>query len=188
MKPSDPTTQTDGICLDGAKLFEEPPGSGIYVPEKQDFSQTTHDVSGEFVVLTKAGETRIYGRDPVDRVNASNGETAVWALDRVIDVWGNYFDIHYNKDQGTTDTQQSFSASGIWVSEIDYTGFLNDINPVASGQPFNAITFQYESRPDVRWTRYASLKIPQNQRLTSITTPQGTYSLSYVDESAPSAP
>ena len=48
----------------------------------------------------------------------------------MVDVWGNYFDIHYNNDQGSAVPSQSnnFTASGIWVSEIDYTGTLTNSN------------------------------------------------------------
>jgi RHS repeat-associated protein len=192
-----PDHQTDGLCLDGEKLFDTKPGAVLpsggncpssvqmcYTPERKDFSTITLNTSGEFQVVTKAGETRSYGLQTVDRVT-SNGNTAVWMLDRAVDSWGNYFDLHYNRDHGydPSNPADNFTDSGIWISEIDYTGSLggSQQGPIL---PFNKITFQYECRPDIRWTRYASLKLPQNQRLTSIGTPQGTYTLSYT----PAAP
>jgi len=183
---------TDGICLDGEKLFDQLPGQGnctgsssvsmCYTPEKQDFSAITLNATGEFQVVTKAGETRYYGLQPADRVNASNGQTAVWMLDHVVDAWGNYFDLHYNGGQ------TNFTDTGIWISTIDYTGSLGGASQGPPIAPFNTITFGYECRPDIRWSRYASLRIPQNQRLKSITTPQGTYSLAYTQPAPQVAP
>ncbi len=183
--------KTDGVCLDGQKLFEMVPGTGTcaasgsvsmcYTPEQQDFSTITLNTTGEFQVVTKSGETRYYGLQPADRVNGLNGnvpETAVWLLDHVVDAWGNYFDFHYNNGQA------NFTDTGIWVSDIQYTGATGGTQPAIA--PFNTITFQYECRPDIRWSRFASLRVPQNQRLKSITTPQGTYSLTYT-QAAPSA-
>jgi RHS repeat-associated protein len=179
--------KTDGICLDGEKLFDTPAGTGdctgsssvvtCYTPERKDFSKITFNSTGEFQVVTKAGETRYYGLQPYDRVNDSGGNTAVWILDHVVDGWGNYFDFHYNNCSDNT-CQPNFTGTGIWVSDIAYTGSLGGTqgSPIA---PFNHIAFQYECRPDVRWTRFSSLTIPQNQRLKSITTPQGIYSLTY---------
>jgi hypothetical protein len=46
--------ETDGICLDGEKLFEEPAGSGNYLSERTDFSTITRE-STWFKVLTMAG-------------------------------------------------------------------------------------------------------------------------------------
>jgi probable HAF family extracellular repeat protein len=181
--------ESDGMCLDGHKLLEPNPGSGHYVLETQDFSTITRDTTselGQFTVLTKAGETRYYGRLNTSLVSGTSG-AAVWLLDRVVDAWGNYFDVHYNNDQGNgpPDVPNSFIASGIWVSRIDYTGSLTTagcggLTPSPSCT-FASITFQYDCRPDIRWTRYGSLRVPQSQRLASITTPLGTYSLTYTD-------
>jgi len=194
--------KTDGVCLDGQKLFDTSPGTGncssssssvvmCYTPEKKDFSTITLNSTGEFQVVTKAGETRYYGLRTIDRVNDSTGiNTAVWMLDRIVDQWGNFFNIHYNNDQGdgSQSASNAFGDSGIWVSKIDYTGSLStsgcDAEPTPASCTFASVTFQYECRPDIRWTRFASLKIPQNQRLTSISTPQGTYTLTYT----PAAP
>ena len=108
--------QTDGVCLDGKKLLEESPlGSGVYHAESQDFSTITRDPLS-FTVVTKAGETRYYGRVSASRVMGTNGQTAIWLLDWVVDAWGNYFDIHYNNDQG------SVSRSIEQVHPIRYLG------------------------------------------------------------------
>jgi hypothetical protein len=187
--------KTDGICLDGEKLFEVPPGTGncpssssgtCYTPEKQDFSTITLNSSGEFQVVTKAGETRYYGLMASDRVVGFNGtsdQTGIWLLDRVVDSWGNYFDVHYNKDSGAnTASPNAFVTTGIWASAIAYTGSL----AAPQAPTFNTITFGYptQSRADLRWTTLGPLKIPQTKLLQSITTPAGQYSLTYVQEGA----
>ena len=132
--------KTDGVCLDGQKLLDTSPGTGncssssssvlmCYTPEKKDFSTITLNSTGEFQVVTKAGETRYYGLRTIDRVNDSTGiNTAVWMLDRVVDQWGNFFNIHYNNDQGdgSQSVSNAFTDSGIWVSKIDYTGSLSN--------------------------------------------------------------
>jgi RHS repeat-associated protein len=176
---NNPDNKSDGICLDGKKLFELPAGSGNYTTESQDFNVITR-TGTHFQVVTKAGEIRYYGR-----LNAANVQGAIWLLDRVVDPWGNYFDIHYNNDEGngSPGLPNSFTASGIWVSRIDYTATLTNSTCNVDAPPascfFAAITFEYECRPDIRWTRMASLRIPQSQRLKSITTPQGKYALTY---------
>ena len=181
--------ETDAFCLDGAKLLQESPGQGncptsspvpCYETEKQDFSVITLNSTGEFQVVTKAGETRYYGLHSNERVMGGPlDQTAIWLLDQVVDSWGNYFDVQYNNNSGPNIVDPNgFVNSGIWVSDIAYTGSL------ASPQtmPFNHITFGYlpQNRSDVRWTTLGPLKIPQTKLLQTITTPIGQYSLSYV--------
>jgi RHS repeat-associated protein len=178
---------TDGICLDGQRLFEDPPGSGSYRPEKQDFSQIVKTADGYFQVTLKSGETRFYGLNPNYRVAASNGgalnATAIWLLDRAVDAWGNYFDVQYNE------TNTDFTTSGIRVSEIDYTGHLTSSGAI-DVQPFSWVKFAYDPqpRPDVRWIRFGSTRFPKNRRLQSITTPRGTYTLDYFGGANPTLP
>ena len=180
--------ETDGICLDGAKLFQQAPGTGscpsssptpCYVGEKQDFSQMTLNSTGEFQVVTKAGETRYYGLNASERViGGPSDQVGMWLLDRVVDAWGNYFDVHYNLDSGSNIVSpNAFITSGVWVSEIDYTGSL----AAPQSSPFNKVTFGYlaQNRGDVHWTALGALKIPQVKLLQTITTPSGQYSLSY---------
>jgi len=174
---------TDGICLDGGKLFEDPANPGHYTPEKNDFSKIV--MSGNaFTVTTKAGETRYYGLNSLDTLTAgSQGSTgtAIWLLDRVVDSWGNYFDVHYNENNG------DFATTGIRVSEIDYTGHLSGSTTDVS--PFSSVKFAYEARQDLRWNRIGATRIPKNRRLTTITTSRGVYTLSYaLGGTGPSGP
>jgi hypothetical protein len=107
----------DGVCLDGKRLFfkESSYSSATFEMEYTDFSTVAmkydaRDYSSDssFIVTTKSGETRYYGHrgnsrvylPQVDQDGNPNGNQviAVWLLDRVVDVWGNYYEIHYNGD------------------------------------------------------------------------------------------
>ena len=182
----------DGICLDGKRLFLR--ADGTYHLEGEDFSviKGHTDVPATaaprwFTVETKAGEKRYYGLNPHARVSFDLGQPrgtqiAAWALDRVVDAWGNYYDVHYNSDQ------EQFAAVGLMVTEIDYTGKMGTSRldgslSAPAAAPFHSITFGYStSRPDVRHLRFGDVSIPKARRLTSITTPLGTYTLNYLPD------
>jgi len=186
---SDPE-DVDGICLDGQRLWEDPLGSGKYKPEHKDFSLIRRQTDGSFVIQTKTGEIRHYGSRPDARVERPAitlpipfgspltfpAETVVWLLDRVVDAWGNFYDLHYNGDN------RDFRTNGINVSAINYTGHLGAGVPL-----FAEVRFEYESRPDVRTTRFGAFTVPRSQRLKGITTPVGTYTLTY-DADKPTLP
>jgi RHS repeat-associated protein len=182
VRPVDPADflESTGICLDGKRLFD-PENDGTYVQDINDFSEIKKSGDG-FSVTTKSGETRYYGVNAKARVNAFGSPfnyVMVWALDRVVDAWGNYFQVIYNDDYGNPD----FESRGLIVTEIKYTGHL------PSQQPFHSITFQYFSnqddpsvsdRKDVRHVRFGTWTLPKNKLLKSITTPLGTYKLDYI--------
>src|SRR4029079_1970726 len=99
-----------------------------------------------FKVVTKTGETRYYGKSPRTRVVTGTTDPAqqvgIWALERVVDGWGNYFEVHYNHD-GTF-----FMADGFEVTEILYTGHL-PTTPNGDEPPmFAHVQFNYEARHD----------------------------------------
>jgi len=178
----------DGLCIDGKRLFIRQ--NGTIQLEMNDFSNTemlADSNGGEyFVITTKSGERRYYGHTPASRVQGpqegANGvitpspknETAIWALDRVMDQWGNYYDVQYNGGNPA-----DFAAHGIRVTRIDYTGYVGAESPPDQGATFYSVTFNYADRFDVRHLRFRDLTIPKNSRLTSIETPQGLYSLTY---------
>ncbi|HXU02668.1 MAG TPA: FG-GAP-like repeat-containing protein, partial [Polyangia bacterium] len=193
----------DGVCLDGKRLFESTTEPGKYQSEVKDYTTITR-VQGptasatgsySFTVVTKSGETRYYGarysgssrvflpHENTSGVDQSTKETAVWLLDRVVDAWGNYFDVHYNNDQA------DWLTSGIRVTRIDYTGHMYGDAIAENGQSttpelqqtFHSITFTYENRPDLRRMRFHGASIPSPTRLRAITTPLGTYTLDYLD-------
>lgn len=167
-----------GVCLDGKRLFEDEDHEGQYFVEVNDFSAISR-VGKTFVVKTKSGETRFYGLNPKSRVTAPAHfaptilrSTMIYPLDRVVDAWGNYFDITYN------DNAEDFQDRGLIVTEIKYTG-----NLPTNQDTFHSITFQYSStdRKDQRTTRFGRASLPLKKLLTGITTPMGSYTLGYVD-------
>ncbi len=177
--------ENDGICMDGKRLFEDPPGSGSYRAETTDFSTIRRDDdTGQFTVVTKSGEVRIYGgsadalvdfpRESADRNTppTPGNEVAIWALSKVFDAWGNYFLVSYYADH---------AANGLRAKEIDYTGRMDPLAQQTTNDPFSYVKFDYEPRPDVRRVRFHSSTLPKTQRLTGITTPRGKYTLSYDD-------
>src|SRR5262252_8097435 len=173
--------QTDGVCLDGQRLFEYPDGTN-YHQEKNTFSQITRLGGGSFQVTTKSGEVRSYGLTVQARVMlpagsvtgdpASGTDIAIWLLDRVSDPWGNFYEIHY---------VDNFAQNGIQVQSIDYTGHFPQGGLGPDVTPFYSVTFGYEARSDVRWMRFGPGRLPRNSRLKTITTPRGQYTLTYED-------
>jgi len=172
------TADGDGVCLDGKRLF---PGSDSFTTEMADFS--TIKLSGDtFTVTTKTGETRYYGSTDSARVKLATPQvvgqptipnvSAMWALDKVVDPWGNYYTIEYNLGN------KDFTTSGLIVTSIKYTEHQGSGG--ADQPPFYTVSFAYEARPnDVRHIRFSNSTVPKNQRLKTITTPRGTYTLNY---------
>jgi RHS repeat-associated protein len=192
--PFDP--DFDGLCLDGNRI----PSGATDDPQPtriEDFS-TWGGGLGDFgqTIVLKSGETRNYGSSSKSIVTLPDLEAplqnglpppqrgVIWLLDRVHDPWGNYYEIHYNDDQG------DFQTRGIIVTEIDYTGHLGDANGAGAVAPFSSVKFTYEDqdRPDVRTLRFHSGRIPQPKRLSTITTPLGQYSLEYKPDVDPMLP
>ena len=196
----------DGVCLDGKRLFlipptpgppgAPPPASGDFNTEMADFSQI-HFALDTFTVTTKSGEIRNYGSKGTSRVQLWGGAytsvpvpgdgaiqvpavvTEIWALDKVEDPWGNYYEIEYNNGQ------QDYLNRGLIVTSIKYTGHEGS---GAVTSPFYQVTFGYEPRPDLRSIRFAQATLPKNQRLTSIATDRGTYALTYKPDDDPMLP
>ncbi|HXU00160.1 MAG TPA: toxin TcdB middle/N-terminal domain-containing protein, partial [Polyangia bacterium] len=179
----------DGLCLDGQRLFLI--ADGTYRTEIDHNAVVTHSKDGtheRFKVVTKSGETRYYGfrsdsRVELPMIDADLGTKnvgAIWPMDRVVDTWGNYYDLHYNGDQA------DFTTRGLLLTEIDYTGHLANTgaDPGSQGGAFTWVKFGYDfvDRPDVRRLRFGAASLPRNRRLTEITSPLGIYSLTYLPD------
>jgi RHS repeat-associated protein len=195
----------DGLCLDGEHLYEVTPG--VYESEREDFSKITSVMDQgslspdhiSFKVETKAGEVRYYGSDEHSRVSLpgefADPQPAIWALDRVVDTWGNYLTVEYN------DNQADFDTRGLILTRINYTGHeasgsvhCDDINGTCDDntedevQPFTHVRFTYVTDTEgVRTTRFGSASLKRNSRLTKISSDLGTYALEYLPKSATSA-
>jgi RHS repeat-associated protein len=211
--PQPEGSNQDGVCIDGKRLFQRTVSPRTYQTEGEDFTVTTrfYDNPGSptgkatyFTVVTKSGETRFYGSSPKSRVRfpieeddigSGGDEIAIWALDRVVDAWGNYYDVRYNEQNGVE--QADFAARGLIVTSIHYTGHYEGarINPRDGSSivapevpPFTSVKFTYENRNDVRTTRFRKAALRRNQRLMTITTDAGRYTLSYVAPGDPMLP
>ena len=134
--------------------------------------------------MTKGGERRYYGLREESRVTLPTtggdpaGSIAVWALDRVEDAWGNYYDVHYN------DGFEDFGLRGLIATSITYTGHHDSPSSDCGNTPTNIcppniIRFSYEARPDHRQTRFHNSPLMMSQRLTGISTGLGTYGIQY---------
>jgi RHS repeat-associated protein len=188
----------DGLCLDGKRLFEKPGTSPAeYYTETNDFSVITRDTAfNTFTVVTKSGETRFYAsRDdarvilPGETRIFSHGQVivtpadqpAIWLLDRVQDVWGNFYDLHYNSD---------FADNGVRIREIDYTGHISSGATTPDVDPFYKVKFNYEDRKiaghtefnEVRKARFRHATLQMKTRLASIETARGAYVLTYMTD------
>ncbi|HXU04593.1 MAG TPA: FG-GAP-like repeat-containing protein, partial [Polyangia bacterium] len=180
----DPNDLDEGICLDGKRLFELSDDPASYKLEQYDHSTITKILEGPnpeprslsgvwFKVVTKTGETRYYGRT-ANRTRVAPGTgapTALWALERVVDGWGNYYDVHYNYCTETNNCAPNFGADGIFVTSIDYTGHLPTTTGGAGATaPFAHVTFDYDARRETRRARFGAWTLPTNKRLRSVTT------------------
>ena len=142
----------DGVCLDGDRLYFRSTGFGTstFESEIKDFGTITRTSTAAdidyFVVTTKSGEKRFYGSNGKSRVDLPASGTdgsvqtvpAIWPLDKVTDVWGNYFEIHYNND-----TPSAVGFDGLLVTQIKYTGH-DGATPDEGTPPFYNIDFTYD--------------------------------------------
>jgi len=209
-------TNGDGLCIDGKRLLwlssSLSGDSATFTTEFADFSKITlfyddfgapSDPQGRrqathFTVVTKSGETRYYGSRedarlylPMEDANGivGTGETvpAIWALDQVVDVWGNFYEIHYNDDKGnnqdSTSSPSDFQTRGLIPTSIAYSGHIDANSGEADVLPPNTITFTYASRKEVRNTRFRDSVVSRSMVLSQIASSRGTYGLDYAGPS-----
>ena len=186
---TDASSSADGLCLDGKRLFPRLVSNvgTVFDVEFKDFTSIGLSPDGQtFTVATKSGETRFYGSTAQSRVpfpmqdQSGNSSTtqavvALWALDKVMDAWGNYYTIAYNG--GFYD----LATYGLVATEIDYTG--NSAVSLANGDgmsPFNTIKFTYNHRSQPRSGRFGNSTLPLTSLLATIEVGGlGTYFLNY---------
>lgn len=148
----------DQFCLDGQRLI--PVATNEYRTQIDKFSKIvayniTSNGPSYFKAWTKSGEEMEFGVTEDSRIQAQ-GKSAIltWAQNKVKDTVGNYFTISYYEDNA----QGHFRPT-----RIDYTGNTGL-------QPYNYVTFEYQTRPD-NISRYLSgSKTSLPVRLTNIKT------------------
>ena len=123
---------------------------------------------------TKAGLIVKFG-GTADSKNSVPQGTLSWAVNRVEDTVGNYYQINYKNDANTAD----FDFVNQRVESIDYTG-----NDAQGLDPYCHVVFDYEVRPDVTrsFSKYAGSR--NTKRLSRIrvitqTSLNHSYVLSY---------
>lgn len=125
-----------------------------------------------FQVRTKSGEIMQYGFSDDSRIKAENHDAAgAWALNRVTDTVGNYFDIAYVNLQGE-----------YRPSRIDYTG--KGPEGPSGEMPYASVGFAYEERPDPSVGFRANSRLATATRLKTVLIKVGerivrTYNLLY---------
>ncbi|WP_332852367.1 FG-GAP-like repeat-containing protein [Duganella sp. S19_KUP01_CR8] len=185
----------DAFCLNGSRLV---PVDGTvdgesyaeYRTERTDFTKVISYGSrhpcvrnadtgatscgtdpGWFKAWTKDGQILEFGNTGDSRIAMQNLPLGrVWALNKMLDVSGNYYTISYTKDASDGD---------FYVRRIDYSGNS------ATGKPAdNFIQFVYEARPDPVIVHTSLSKIETKLRLQRVATfagaaPVREYRLAY---------
>jgi RHS repeat-associated protein len=186
----------DKYCLDGQRLVAIAGAYGAngteYRTEVNNFTRiySYGAVGGgpqRFVVYTSTGQILNYGNTNDSRVEpvfiAGTGPAvAVWALNRAEDRLGNYMTYTYSEGVGDDGTGRN----GVqhYLTRIDYTG-----NAAAGSNPYAAVVFEYEQRPDLLSGYESGTLSVTRTRLKRILNTSGTTTLrSYQFAYAQSAP
>ncbi|GAB4354855.1 MAG: hypothetical protein Kow006_20830 [Gammaproteobacteria bacterium] len=171
-------SSNDRFCLDGQRLILV---SGTYGAPDAEY-RTELDIFAKIVsegtagsgpdlfrVWTKSGRIMEFGGTADSRIEAQGRiDVMVWAVNRVSDRKGNYMTFSYDEDNANGEYR---------IDAIHYTG-----NPTLS--PAASVTFEYETRPDVKPVYVGGTKTQQSQRLLAIhafvgTTEFKTYHFTY---------
>jgi len=175
----------DRYCLDGQRLIAISGANGgngaEYRTERESFAKiVSYGSAGNgpasFKVWTKDGLVMEYGAT-VDSAIQAQGKTsiAVWAVNKVADVKGNYYTVTYTKDSAN---------DHYYPARIDYTG-----NTSTGLAPNNAVLFDYQNRTDIvsayRGGSKSSIPVRLYRvRLLSGTSTVKRFDLSYVYSTA----
>ncbi|MBY6212820.1 hypothetical protein KUV95_14780 [Microbulbifer agarilyticus] len=156
-------TAEDRFCLDGQRLLLQ---SGVYGANGSTYkteidSFATVTASGgttgnpaSFTVTRKDGSTSTYGGTTASKLNGGSA-TLTWAQSRFEDSAGNGIDFVYTGDAN----------SGHRISSISYAGGAAEV------------AFEYETRPDRQSGYTAGHHFLTTQRLSRVTTKNGTTEL-----------
>jgi hypothetical protein len=167
----------DRFCLDGQRLIAL---SGTeYRTERESFSKiVSYGTAGNgpawFKVWTKSGQIIEYGNTTDSRIEAQGKQTVrVWAVNKVADTKGNYFNVTYTEDEANGDH---------YPARIDYAA-------TAAGATLASVRLGYQNRTDVSRAYVAGSVVKTMKRLTEIRTYVGesqvrNYALTYDNNGA----
>jgi RHS repeat-associated protein len=179
---------SDRFCLSGQRLVAINGNYGAdgteYRTEIESYNRViSHGTAGNgpawFEVHTKSGQIMQFGNTPDSQIFALCTSTVrSWAVNKVSDTKGNYYNVYYDNDTGCGGNGQAFP------SEIAYTG-----NAAAGTNPYNYVVFSYTSRTDAMPVFQAGSQIKTTVLLTDIRTYAGSsvvadYNLAYERGSA----
>lgn len=156
-------TADDRFCLNGQKLVAVNGDYGAADSEYRTEVNVNRKIlavgsqSGaprSFVVKAPDGKQFFYGETEDSRLELQGSQVISWALNRIVDLNGNYIAIEYAKDaaRGTHLPQQ-----------ILYTG-----NTAQNLTPYNRIEFYYTNRPDPQFACINGSLQQTDQRLSEV--------------------
>ena len=155
----------DRLCLDGEKLLlkNSPKDasdsaywatSSEYVTEKAQFSRITQVGHASFTLYSKSGKIYHYGAQAHNQnskqyqAGSTNGPVRAWHLDKVEDLYGNSYTLHYTRKTSTGEH---------YLSHINYA-------------PGAQVVFNYENLPSKPFRYDMGNKTTLTKRLANITT------------------
>jgi len=151
---------SDAFVMDGMRLIPTGGANGVdatvYGTEQESYSKITSNGSSgsgpaTFTVLSKNGNTMVYGADAASRFVGTDGTTAqVWYLSSVTDLNGNSMQYLYKMDNGQ-----------MVLNQILYT--LNGGLPA-----YNKIQFLYNDRADHSSVYSAGKEVRSNLVMSGI--------------------
>lgn len=173
----------DRFCMNGQRLINISGSYGSdgteYRTEIESFSKIiSYGSQGTgpayFKVWTKAGQIMEFGNSHSttnSQVLATGTQTVwTWAVNKVSDAKGNYFNVVYNAETGTDRT-----ANGeLYPIRIDYTA-----NDAVGLSTYNSVQFGYGTRADVSPYYQAGSLIENTALMTDVVTYQGSNVVSH---------
>ena len=153
----------DHYLYNGEKLI--PGNDGYYHTERESFirieARNLNSSSSEWIFTLKNGTKMYFGSSSDSHIDAvdKGGKAYLWALKKVVDLQGNYYEVEYNEDTVNGD---------YYPVRITYT--KNDGNPLAA---YRTVEFSYEDRTDHGLMYHFSAGVDMDKRLKWITVKVG---------------
>ncbi|MBI9100758.1 MAG: hypothetical protein JEY91_19960, partial [Spirochaetaceae bacterium] len=153
---------TDHFVLNGQRLIpDDSLGTNRYRTENESFLKIEYlnqgSATASYWIVTQKNGTRLFFGNTGDSRIEAVGKTAprVWALNKVIDIHGNYYTVEYNEDSNGGD---------YYPHKIVYT--QNDSGAISK---YKEIVFTYDTSRNDYGPIYNPSKVDLNERLQWIT-------------------
>lgn len=173
-------TAEDQFCLDGQRLLMVA-GSGTHgataeyrvqidsQSQVKSFGSDPAKGPDYFEVRSRKGLVFTYGKtaDATIEAQGTGRPVLTWALSRVMDRRGNYYDVRYSESNTAT-------LGETYPERVLYTGHIDQGGGGGNQAPYNAVRFIYEDRPDLQLAFVAGSRLTNSKRLTAVRTYVGT--------------